>query len=544
MMKFLLLALSLFLFSCADHSADDRQNGSAPGGDVSDGSDTGGGDTGDGDTGSGSGPLFHVSVNGDDAADGSQAAPWRTIQHAIDQLQPGDSLRIGTGVYSETLLIGAANSGTEGAPITITGEPGAIIDGSGITPEGRHALIELRSAAWVHVEGLELRNFRTRQGYEISDTPVGLLISGVSHDIEVRDLDIHGIENRSSCSLDDGCGTGANGIAVYGDTTTAIRNLRFINNRVHDNVLASSEAFTLNGNIDGFELIGNESYDNNNIGFDFIGYEPDTCPSCDEEMNRVRNGIVRNNRAYRNSSVDNPAYGGDTEGSAGGFYVDGGRNIVFEGNESFENDMGFEFASEHAGKASENLLMVSNRVHHNREVGLAIGGYASSDSGQGGGHAARVYVYNNSFYQNRGWGSEITLAYRVSETRIANNVIQAAATFDELLDQQNNGGYDIEWGNNLWWAEDGGDIGDLPPGQSVGDPQYANPELGDLAPMSGSLVIDAGSPQPGLSGWAGAFWDDYRQGGELPATGTVSKDAAGAPRVVGAAIDLGAIEVQ
>ena len=42
-------------------------------------------------------------------------------------------------------------------------------------------------------------------------------------------------------------------------------------NEVYDNLLQSSEALVLNGNIDGFTVINNV-HDNNNIGYDFIGY--------------------------------------------------------------------------------------------------------------------------------------------------------------------------------------------------------------------------------------------------------------------------------
>ncbi|MGD0482865.1 MAG: DUF1565 domain-containing protein, partial [Terracidiphilus sp.] len=45
--------------------------------------------------------TFHVSIKGNDANSGSEAAPFRTIQHAADLSQPGDVIRVHAGVYRE-----------------------------------------------------------------------------------------------------------------------------------------------------------------------------------------------------------------------------------------------------------------------------------------------------------------------------------------------------------------------------------------------------------------------------------------------------------
>jgi alpha-N-arabinofuranosidase len=44
---------------------------------------------------------FHVAIRGDDQAPGTDAAPFRTIQHAADVAQPGDTITVHTGVYRE-----------------------------------------------------------------------------------------------------------------------------------------------------------------------------------------------------------------------------------------------------------------------------------------------------------------------------------------------------------------------------------------------------------------------------------------------------------
>ena len=66
----------------------------------------------------GTGNAFYVSTEGDDANDGSLDKPFRTIQKAVDVMQPGDTCYVRGGVYHEEVK--PAKSGTEGSPITIT----------------------------------------------------------------------------------------------------------------------------------------------------------------------------------------------------------------------------------------------------------------------------------------------------------------------------------------------------------------------------------------------------------------------------------------
>ena len=45
--------------------------------------------------------VFHVTTTGDDAADGSEGSPFRTIQRAAELAQPGDSVLVHEGEYRE-----------------------------------------------------------------------------------------------------------------------------------------------------------------------------------------------------------------------------------------------------------------------------------------------------------------------------------------------------------------------------------------------------------------------------------------------------------
>src|SRR5262245_47284757 len=64
------------------------------------------------------GPKRFVDAKrGNDAAAGTEQAPWRTLQHAARQLRPGDTLYLREGTYFEHVAL--PQSGTSEAPITI-----------------------------------------------------------------------------------------------------------------------------------------------------------------------------------------------------------------------------------------------------------------------------------------------------------------------------------------------------------------------------------------------------------------------------------------
>src|SRR5436305_13604645 len=73
---------------------------------------------------------WFVATNGNDAAAGTLAAPFRNIQHAASLAQAGDTIFIRGGLYHETVT--PAQSGTSAAPISYMpyGSPSVTIDGA------------------------------------------------------------------------------------------------------------------------------------------------------------------------------------------------------------------------------------------------------------------------------------------------------------------------------------------------------------------------------------------------------------------------------
>lgn len=59
--------------------------------------------------------TLHVSPTGDDAAEGTAAAPFRTVQRAAEAAQPGDTVLVAPGVYRER--VAPPRGGVAGQPI-------------------------------------------------------------------------------------------------------------------------------------------------------------------------------------------------------------------------------------------------------------------------------------------------------------------------------------------------------------------------------------------------------------------------------------------
>src|SRR5512137_2757657 len=56
------------------------------------------------------GLQFHVATTGDDRNPGTDAAPWRTIQKAMDAATPGATVHIAAGRYVERLEVNVSGA--------------------------------------------------------------------------------------------------------------------------------------------------------------------------------------------------------------------------------------------------------------------------------------------------------------------------------------------------------------------------------------------------------------------------------------------------
>jgi len=75
---------------------------------------------------------YYIGTQGDDANEGSQAAPFRTMQHAADLMVPDDTCIVLNGRYTETVRL--TRSGEEGKPLRFTAHGDAPVTLAGTQP--------------------------------------------------------------------------------------------------------------------------------------------------------------------------------------------------------------------------------------------------------------------------------------------------------------------------------------------------------------------------------------------------------------------------
>jgi hypothetical protein len=102
------------------------------------------------------GSTYYVSPDGSDAAAGTQAAPFRTIQRAASLVDEGDTVVVRAGRYAGFQLgWDFPQSGTASQPITFKADPGAVIEGrNDETADG----INLEGSSYVVIDGFTVDN--------------------------------------------------------------------------------------------------------------------------------------------------------------------------------------------------------------------------------------------------------------------------------------------------------------------------------------------------------------------------------------------------
>lgn len=98
--------------------------------------------------------LYYVSPEGDDSYPGTSSQPWKTLQHAADQVTAGDDVVIRSGTYAG---FRSASAGMAGAPISFRAETGAAAVVNSPGPSAEHGSnIEIEGHDWWIIEGLEI----------------------------------------------------------------------------------------------------------------------------------------------------------------------------------------------------------------------------------------------------------------------------------------------------------------------------------------------------------------------------------------------------
>jgi uncharacterized protein YjdB len=295
------------------------------------------------------GAVFYVAPNGSDANSGTLLAPWRTIQKALNTLQPGQKAFVRAGTYREALTLDRA--GTASAPITIEAYPGErpVIDGE----HTRRPLVIESGGGYFRIKGFILdRDCCTSGGH----------IDVYGHHIEIVDNEMR-----------NGRGKG-----VYTDEGS--RFVHIIGNWIHHNVTSGGQQDH------GIYLQGTDHFVANNVihdhpdGFGIQIYDSGTrmIVVSNTVTNNGHSGIVVggsggvSNVTIRNNILaNNNSYGVQMDSSCPTSNVVINNNVIF-GNDAGAVEGGCSSVSA-SGNISANPLFVNPGSSSSRDLRLQSG---------------------------------------------------------------------------------------------------------------------------------------------------------------------------
>lgn len=330
------------------------------------------------------GATYYVSPAGDNLNNGSLALPFLTIQHATNQLSPGDTLYIRAGTYFEKVFCNA--NGTEIAPILISAyqNEDVYIDGTGVVGND---LFVLNAKNYITLSKITFQN-NYIQGAK------GIYVLSSGEGINITNCTVQNI-GWTTDPLSDPYSvtpTGqAHGIIVNGRTTEGIKNITITDCHIKNIITGNSEALTLVGNVDGFLIERDTVHDTKNIGIVVAGHYSWAIDSgVDASLNQARNGIIKSCITFDNrrfSNVDAPA----------GIYADGAKNVLITRNTSYSNGNGMSAGCENAGFAGSDITITNNIIYSNDNQGI----YFGSNAGQ----LENSLLKNNTIFENGTLGS-------------------------------------------------------------------------------------------------------------------------------------------
>jgi len=274
----------------------------------------------------GPGSEFFVDPAGSDSNDGSQAAPWQTIQHAVDSVSPGDTILVQSGTYQGARI---EQSGTSDAWIILKAAPDANVLVNSPGPNNRHDSI-LEIETW---EGDETVSFWVINGLEVADAPNwGIDVRGNesnhSHHFIVQNNFVH----------NNGIDEGKTGIFFAFIDDVVVQGNESFGNGEHGIYLSNSG--------DRFIVRGNRLHNNVNCGLHING----DLESGEDGI--ISDGLVENNIIYENGK----------EGCSG-INMDGVDTAIIRNNLLYENHAGgISLFQENGAICTQNVQILNNTI--------------------------------------------------------------------------------------------------------------------------------------------------------------------------------------
>ena len=168
-----------------------------------------------------------------DEGPGTEAAPWKTLQHATKAAQPGDTVLVLPGVYKGPIT--PASSGTAAKPIVYRAMRDGEEPGGAVVIEDGSPGVDLSKRQYIRFEGFEIRNSDGRGGR-------GVLMDDGEH-LELVGNHIHHtkssgvvIQRGADCLIEENYIHHIGGTGIHaGGRTYRVTRCRFLRNHIHDN---------------------------------------------------------------------------------------------------------------------------------------------------------------------------------------------------------------------------------------------------------------------------------------------------------------------
>jgi len=449
------------------------------------------------------GPQLHVATTGDDRNPGTEGAPWRTIQRAMNAATAGATVHIAEGTYAERLAVNV--SGTPGGCISFQPRGFVVPAGgcggyTGVACGGDQVVVDLAPFGNPVADGVPLlaidgRSHLRIQGLVFQDYTTsgplqqGVSISGGSSDVEI-------LRNRFLRLKTAGAHDPSNALLTFWVRHPA-SSVTVSGNEIGEIVSGYGEALTTAA--DDVLIENNWIHDTDGIGID-VGTGVGTHAS---SMVVVRANLVEWAGRRRDGR-----WWYDAQPAA--VYLDGATHTLVEGNTVRDSGYAFGVDAElGSGWPAHHLVLRSNLAYRSYG-GIKVGTWYSDTDGT---RVSDVLVMNNTLSQcDLGL---VVRPYQDPSVAWRNNLVAGASGAFVNTGHWAVGSVDY----NLYF---GGGVG--PDEHLVTlDPRFVDAAAGDFRLGPGSPAVGAGDPATS-AGAAGRL------------------DLAGHPRVQGGRIDLGAFE--
>lgn len=378
--------------------------------------------------------TYYVSTDGNNSNNGSESAPWKTIQKAANTLEAGDTVLVREGTYNEKVAV--QNSGSPGNFIVFMAYPGEEVtvdaEGENISIFGQGAF-QANNQDYIMIHGFRV----------INSSGAGIYTRYSSHIIFRKNYTYN---------------TGSSGIGVW-NTVNAL---------VDSNEVEYANA------------AGGGTQENISIA------QTDTFEVC---YNHVHHSAGQEGLDVKDGSSNGTVHHNEVNNIYKlGIYVDSWdkptfnihvyQNVVYECGHD-----GFDVAAEKGGMV-EDVWIYNNIAYNNHSMGITFAGWGE----EGYDHPMKdIYIINNVFYGNETHGIYTNNSDIVSNIIIRNNICSQNGGSQIALGSAPVEALTIE--NNLVYGG-GGTAGDNAVEE---DPLFADADQADFTLLEGSPAIDAGS---------------------------------------------------